>query len=141
MKYELQPSVDGHRYHNAPCLKCGKPSDCAYTTCSRCAYAEHIAERASGSYTGPEGRFWRLVDPGHPAHYYGWSSTKETADHFLRDPELPDAVRVEAAPQLTSYEAMHMDLAGPLDAKPFAAHQATQEYLLNERVPTIHQAD
>ena len=102
---------------------------------------DHTNERTTGVYTGPTGRFFRIVDPKHPTHYYGWGSNREACVRFSKSPDLPDVVAVESAPQLTSYEARYSDLAGGPEPMPFAAWRKQQEYLLANKIPTIHEAE
>jgi hypothetical protein len=110
-------------------------------TMSNATEHSHVEERTSGIYTGPKGRFFRIVDPRHPARYCGWGSTREACERFARSPDLPDGVVVESAPQLTSYEARYSDLAGGPEPMPFAAWRKQQEYLIANKVPTIHEAE
>lgn len=140
MTDSLKPEIGGNRHYAAPCGQCGRPYSGAHLTCDRCAEQAHTQERTTGAYTGPTGRFWRIVDPAHPADYYGWSSTQEAAERFTRSPDVPSAAVVMAAPQLTAYEARHCDLARPLERPSFTEWRATQDYLLTHRIPTIHES-
>ena len=103
--------------------------------------ASHHEERRSGQYTGPTGRFYRIVDPAHPADYLGWASTREACERYSRSPDVPDKIAIEPAPQLTAYEAGFRDLAKPTEPAPFADWRSMQEYLIENKIPTIHEAD
>ena len=104
-------------------------------------FKSHATERTSGNYTGPSGRFFRIVDPKNPTHYCGWASTREACLRYARSADLADGVVVEPAPHLTAYEARFSDLASPAEPMPLAARKKQQEYLLANKIPTIHEAD